>query len=89
MVDGEKITGIISENTNTFVWPKRKRRQYSQPEGGIFMQKLEREIYLYYHIYQYIPKTLREVLNRWFPGLIREPIPVRVRSERRVDTHRG
>lgn len=52
------------------------------------MQKLERDVYLYYHIYQYIPKTLREMLNRWFPGLIREPIPVRVRSERRVDTHR-
>ena len=47
------------------------------------MQKLERDVYLYYHIYQYIPKTLREMLNRWFPGLIREPIPVRVRSERR------
>lgn len=51
------------------------------------MQKLERDVYLYYHIYQYIPKTLREMLNRWFPGLIREPIPVRVRSGRRVDTH--
>ena len=51
------------------------------------MQKLERDVYLYYHIYQYIPKTLREMLNRWFPGLIREPIPVRVRSERRADTH--
>ena len=52
------------------------------------MQKLERDVYLYYHIYQYIPKTLREMLNRWFPGLIREPIPVRERSERRADTHR-
>ena len=51
------------------------------------MQKLERDVYLYYHIYQYIPKTLREMLNRWFPGLIREPIPGRVRSGRRADTH--
>lgn len=33
------------------------------------MQKLERDVYLYYYIYQYIPKTLREMLNRWFPGL--------------------
>ena len=52
------------------------------------MQKLERDVYLYYHIYQYIPKTLREMLNRWFPGLIREPIPVQVRSGSRADTHR-
>lgn len=44
------------------------------------MQKLERDVYLYYHIYQYIPKTLREALNRWFPGLIREPILVRVQN---------
>lgn len=44
------------------------------------MQKLEREVYLYYHIYSYIPKTLRDVINRLFPGLIREPVPVRVRS---------
>lgn len=51
------------------------------------MQKLERDVYLYYHIYQYIPKTLREMLNRWFPGLIREPIPVQVRSGCRADTH--
>lgn len=47
------------------------------------MQKLERDVYLYYHIYQYIPKTLREALNRWFPGLIREPIPVRVQNRDR------
>lgn len=52
------------------------------------MQKLEREIYLYYHIYQYIPKALREVLNRWFPGLIREPIPVRVQTGYRMETDR-
>ena len=52
------------------------------------MQKLERDVYLYYYIYQYIPKTLREMLNRWFPGLIREPIPVQVRSGYRADTHR-
>lgn len=49
------------------------------------MQKLERDVYLYYHIYQYIPKTLRKVLNRWFPGLIREPIPVRVQNSSRKD----
>lgn len=51
------------------------------------MQKLEREVYLYYHIYSYIPKTLRDVINRLLPGLIREPVPVRVRSGCRPNEH--
>lgn len=33
-----------------------------------------RNVYLYY----YIPKRLRDILNRIIPGLIKEPIPVRV-----------
>lgn len=39
-------------------------------------------IYLYYKL----PKQLRDVLNRLIPGLIKEPIPVRV-SENRNDAY--
>lgn len=33
------------------------------------------------YLYYYIPEKLRDLLNWLIPGLIREPVPVRVRSE--------
>lgn len=43
-----------------------------------------RNVYLYY----YIPKQIRDILNRLIPGLIKEPIPVRVPVEREPRRYR-
>lgn len=43
-----------------------------------------RNVYFYYHI----PKQLRDLINRFIPGLLKEPIPVRVPVERQDRTYR-
>ena len=83
MLDAGKITGIISENTDIFVLPDQNGGNATNPKEG-FLCRSSKETYTCIIIFI---STFREMLNRWFPGLIREPIPVRVRSGRRADTH--
>lgn len=44
-----------------------------------------KNVYFYY----YIPKQVRDFVNRLIPGLIKEPIPVRVPVDREEYPRRG